>query len=72
MSFRDIEQIFLHRQFNLENVNDVTIDGCRHYRWSQMATHAIVNFTLVSPGGVEYCTCFNLINFFFRTGFCVK
>jgi len=28
-----------------------------------MATHAVVNFTLDSPGGVEYCTC--LINFFF-------
>jgi len=26
-------------------VNDVTIDGCRHYRCSQMATHAVVNFT---------------------------
>jgi len=30
--------------------NAVTVDGCRHFRRKQMATHAVVNFTLDSPG----------------------
>jgi len=65
--FHDIAQIFLHRQFNLKLMNVVTIDG---FRWNQMATHAVVNFTLDSPRVLN--TAVALINFSFRTSFAKK